>query len=194
MTYYKLVLPFYRQAAKKMADDCTGYIDKGSKFLDFGSGSGIVSLEFKKKFDLDLIGVDIVDNRVVDMELTLIDGKTLPFKDNSFDAVLISYVLHHADEPVRLLKEAKRVAKSGGRVIVFEDLYQGILAKIICQVHGSTYGFLFEHHGGKEKTNFKSRRQWEEIFSTLGYKQIFAKRVSARIHPVEKRMFVLEKE
>jgi ubiquinone/menaquinone biosynthesis C-methylase UbiE len=194
MIYYKLVLPFYRKAAKKMADDCTGYIEKGSKFLDFGSGSGIVSLEFKKKFNLDLIGVDIVDNRVVDMELKLIDGKTLPFEDGSFDAVLISYVLHHADEPVRLLKEAKRVVRSGGRVIVFEDLYKGMLAKIICKIHGSTYGFLFEHHGGKELINFKNQKQWDEIFRTLGFKQVFAKRVSARIHPVEKRMFVLEKQ
>lgn len=193
MIYYKLVLPFYRLAAKKMAEDCIGFIENGSKFLDFGSGSGIVSLEFKKKFNLDLVGVDIVDNRVVDMELKLIDGKTVPFEDGFFDAVLISYVLHHADEPVRLLKEAKRVVKTGGRVIVFEDLYQGILAKIICKVHGSTYGFLFEHHGGKEQINFKNQKQWDEIFRTLGFNQIFAKRVSARIHPVEKRMFVLEK-
>jgi len=177
-----------------MANDCTGFIGNGSKFLDFGSGSGIVSLEFKKKFNLDLIGVDIVDNRVVDMELKLIDGKTLPFKDSSFDAVLISYVLHHADEPVRLLKEAKRVVKSGGRVIVFEDLYKGILAKIICKVHGLTYGFIFEHHGGKEQINFKNQKQWEEIFRMLCFKLIFGKRVSARINPVEKRMFVLDKE
>jgi ubiquinone/menaquinone biosynthesis C-methylase UbiE len=193
MIYYKFVAPFKKRTAKKMAEDCSGFIKPKSKFLDLGCGSGIVSLEFKKKFDLDLIGIDIVDNLAVDMELKLIDGKTLPFDDGSFDAVLISYVLHHADEPVRLLKEAKRVVKAGGKVIVFEDLYKGILAKIICKIHGSTYGFLFEHHGGKERINFKNQKQWEEIFRMLGFKLVYGLRVSSKLHPVEKRMFVLEK-
>ncbi len=175
-----------------MAADCAPFVKKGTRFLDLGCGSGIISREFEKKFGLDLVGVDIIDNRIIPIKFQLYDGKTLPFDDGGFDTVLISYVLHHANEPVRLLKEAKRVLKAGGRIIVFEDLYQGSFAKLICGIHGGTYGALFERGKGKGVCNFKTEKQWEDIFRALGLKPIFGKRVSTRLNPVNKHLFILE--
>ena len=42
------------------------------------------------------------------------------FKDNFFDSAIIAYVLHHCDDPVSVLKEAKRVCR--GNIIIFEDI------------------------------------------------------------------------
>ena len=46
------------------------------------------------------------------------DGYHLPFADNSFETVLLVAVLEHTREPWRLLAEARRVLKPGGRTVV----------------------------------------------------------------------------
>lgn len=193
MKFYEIVHPVYRWAAKVMCRDCSPYIKPGLKMLDLGCGSGIVSKEFAEHFKAQLTGVDIIDNRIFPINFKLINGRNLPFSGDEFDVILISYVLHHADDPVRLLGEAKRVLRPGGKIIIFEDLYQGFIAKILCHLHGSTYGVLFEHHSGKEQYNFKDLKQWKTVFKTLELRVIFDKRVSRFINPVHKHLFILEK-
>ena len=46
------------------------------------------------------------------------DGYRLPFADASFEVVLLVAVLEHTREPWRLLAEARRVLKRGGRAIM----------------------------------------------------------------------------
>ena len=46
------------------------------------------------------------------------DGYALPFATGSFEIVLLVAVLEHTREPWRVLAEAKRVLKPGGRVIM----------------------------------------------------------------------------
>ena len=46
------------------------------------------------------------------------DGYRLPFADRSFDVVLLIAVLEHTREPWRILTEAGRVLKPGGRVVM----------------------------------------------------------------------------
>jgi len=45
------------------------------------------------------------------------DGHRLPFRDNSFDVVLLQSILHHDDAPQDMVKEALRVAS---RMVVHE--------------------------------------------------------------------------
>ena len=60
-----------------------------------------------------LRGVDTVDLRLGPLE-------ALPLDDGEVDAVLLSLVLHHVDDPPRALAEARRVLASGGRAIVVD--------------------------------------------------------------------------
>jgi SAM-dependent methyltransferase len=46
------------------------------------------------------------------------DGAALPYADRSFEVVLLSDVIHHAESPARLLAEALRVAD---RAVVVKD-------------------------------------------------------------------------
>lgn len=48
------------------------------------------------------------------------DGMKLPFAENSFDAVTISFGLRNIVDPVAGLGELLRVAKPGGRLVVCE--------------------------------------------------------------------------
>lgn len=45
-------------------------------------------------------------------------GEAMPLPDTSFDAATVLYVLHHCDDPEELLREAKRVVRPGGRIVV----------------------------------------------------------------------------
>ena len=50
------------------------------------------------------------------------EGQDLPFDDGSFDAVIYSYSLHHVptEHIPQALREARRVLRPGGRLIVIE--------------------------------------------------------------------------
>lgn len=155
-----------------MCRDCRDFIKKGEKILDLGCGSGIAGKEFQKFFKAEVTGVDIKDNRIVDISFQIIDGKNLPFPEKSFDTVLINYVLHHSNDPASLLKETKRVAK---KIIVYEDLPEGLLSKIYCRLHGLTFNKFFQ---GGNIASFKTNREWEEIFRKIGLNIFFQKKIN----------------
>ncbi|MCK6482278.1 MAG: class I SAM-dependent methyltransferase, partial [Planctomycetes bacterium] len=48
------------------------------------------------------------------------DAYLLPFRDGTFDAVVLRAVLHHLEEPARALREAARVLRPGGPVVVVD--------------------------------------------------------------------------
>jgi ubiquinone/menaquinone biosynthesis C-methylase UbiE len=192
MNYYSFFSKIYSLAAKRMCQDCKDFIKEGSKILDLGCGPAIVANEFQNFFKAKVTGVDIKDFRIFPIQFKVFDGENLPFKDNSFDIVLISYVLHHVENQSKILKEAKRVGK---RIIIFEDLPEGILAKLRCYLHQFTWNIFF----GKnfKNLNFKTKREWEEFFKGLGLKIIAKKYTFTNfdfLDPIKRMIFVLEKE
>lgn len=46
------------------------------------------------------------------------DAHNLPFRDNSFDAVICESLLEHVREPARVINEMRRILKPGGKVYV----------------------------------------------------------------------------
>lgn len=81
--------------------------------LDVGCGSGEVAREIGARMGASLVeGVDVLVQPEPFIPVTRYDGATLPFPDASFDAVLLSDVLHHAESPRALLAEALRVARA----------------------------------------------------------------------------------
>lgn len=54
------------------------------------------------------------------VEFVEADATKLPFKDNSFDAVTMSFGLRNVVEPKKALSELYRVTKPGGRIVICE--------------------------------------------------------------------------
>jgi SAM-dependent methyltransferase len=81
------------------------------------------------------------------------DAHDIPFKDESFDGVIIQAVLEHVVDPQRCVEEIHRVLKPGGLVYAETPFMQ--------QVHAGRYDFMrFTHLGHR-----RLFRQFEEINS-----------------------------
>ena len=99
------------------------------KVLKVGYGLGFTSY-FIKLFNKDTSNLDIVVNpdSLNGNEVKIYDGKTIPYLEKSFDAVICTYTLHHAESPEALFDELCRVSKS--KVIVIEETYKNFLQKL----------------------------------------------------------------
>src|SRR5574341_56477 len=98
---------------------------EGARILDVGCGIGAYIEKFRA-LDADAFGVDVdfekLDSARREKKLTTLaacSSERLPFSDNTFDAVLLHEVIEHVADDRETIREAHRVAKRGGSVIVF---------------------------------------------------------------------------
>jgi len=84
-----------------------------AEILDVGCGDGQIAENLSRRLDegCEIIGLDVMLRDLSAIPVTEYDGRTIPFEDGSFDAVLLVDVLHHTTDAAALLKEAARVAR-----------------------------------------------------------------------------------
>jgi ubiquinone/menaquinone biosynthesis C-methylase UbiE len=90
--------------------------------LDIGCAEGVIleriGADRTVGLDLSREALKKARMRMPSAKLVLGDALKLPFKDNSFDASVCSEVLEHNPEPGKILREAARVTKPGGKIVV----------------------------------------------------------------------------
>ncbi|MCL2797125.1 MAG: methyltransferase domain-containing protein [Firmicutes bacterium] len=105
-------------------------VSDGDKVLDVGCGNGDLINAFSQKGDITAFGVDISPNMIAecrarysDISFEVSSGEVLDFADGSLDTVTICCVLHHLHNAQNFVKEAHRVLKSGGILIIAEPWF-----------------------------------------------------------------------
>ena len=98
------------------------WIGKNKKVLDLGGRDGTLTKHFIEKNHVTLADIDEnaleyakKNYKVETMKVDL--NQSLPFKDNSFDVVVMAEVLEHLPYPNITLGEIKRVLKTNGGFI-----------------------------------------------------------------------------
>jgi ubiquinone/menaquinone biosynthesis C-methylase UbiE len=100
-------------------------IAPGSRVLDVGCGTGGLSVAIATAASAAVTGIDESERFVArarampgTVDFVVGDAERLPFATGSFDRVLLSLVLHQLGRPEAGVREAYRVLREGGRVLV----------------------------------------------------------------------------
>jgi len=121
-----------RRLYRRIADDLVEFIPAGADVLDVGTGPGVLLVELaERRPDLRVTGVDLSADMVAAarrntgrfgdrVSAQIADVARLPFADDSFDAVVTSYSMHHWDDPAGAVPELDRVLRPGGRLYVYD--------------------------------------------------------------------------
>ena len=98
----------------------------GEQILDLAAGTGTSSQPFRDRgavvvpCDFSVGMLQEGKRKLPHLPFTAGDGTQLPFADDTFDAVTISFGLRNIVDPDAGLREMLRVARPGGRLVVCE--------------------------------------------------------------------------
>ncbi|OKL48714.1 demethylmenaquinone methyltransferase [Boudabousia marimammalium] len=100
--------------------------EAGQLILDLAAGTGTSSAALAKS-GATVIACDISlgmmeQGKKLHPEIQFVAGNAtaLPFADDTFDAVTISFGLRNVDDTMKALQEMRRVTKPGGRIVICE--------------------------------------------------------------------------
>ncbi|QCX28671.1 demethylmenaquinone methyltransferase [Nocardioides jishulii] len=98
----------------------------GDLVLDLAAGTGVSSVQFHEAgavvvpCDFSVGMLQVGKAKHPHLPFVAGDGTQLPFPDDTFDAVTISYGLRNIVDTVAGLREMRRVTRPGGRIVVAE--------------------------------------------------------------------------
>lgn len=118
------------------------YLDEGDRVLDIGCANGYSTVQFATRKTIDIVGLDYVPQMIEQAngrlaEMSGLKGKVrfqagditaLPAPDRSYDKVVVVRViinLGNWENQLRGLREAARVLKTGGLLMLSEATVQG---------------------------------------------------------------------
>ncbi|OGQ65356.1 MAG: hypothetical protein A2W73_02300 [Deltaproteobacteria bacterium RIFCSPLOWO2_12_55_13] len=103
-------------------------IPRGAKVLEVGAGTGTSFPAYPPH--CEVTGIDlapdmlaraqgkILENGWTHLKVLEMDALQLKFPDDSFDYVMAFHVVTVVPDPVRMIEEAKRVCRPGGKIVI----------------------------------------------------------------------------
>ncbi|WP_129359162.1 demethylmenaquinone methyltransferase [Rothia uropygioeca] len=111
----------WRKATVKAAEPAPG-----QRILDMAAGTGASSVPYAEA-GLDVVAADLSEGMLAEgrrrhpeIDFVRADVTDLPFEDEEFDTVTMSFGLRNVAEYPKALRELYRVTKSGGTLVICE--------------------------------------------------------------------------
>ncbi|MDQ3789611.1 MAG: demethylmenaquinone methyltransferase [Actinomycetota bacterium] len=159
----------------------------GERILDLAAGTSVSTVEYAKSgawcvaadFSLGMLR----SGRHRDVPKVAADAFHLPFADDSFDAVTVSFGLRNMSPTVDALREMRRVVRPGGRLVICEVsqprfrpirwLYHNIVLRLLPMVtrpfssNKEAYAYLAESmrdwHDQRALALLIAEAGWDEV-------------------------------
>jgi len=104
---------------------------ESSTILDLVCGNGFFLYELSQiSSKINLHGIDISENMVAcaqkkcpSSNIIIGDTAQLPYKDQSINIIIASFTFHHFPDPLKVLKEVKRVLKKEGCLFILDPWF-----------------------------------------------------------------------
>ncbi len=173
-----------------MALEIARVIPYGSEVLDMGCGNGYIAHHLSAMLGPGAVGIDLGRSAEAPIDYRQCDGARFPAPDKSFDAVLLCYVLHHAQDVSLVLNEVRRVLRPGGLAVIYEDIPRTWWDKGVCWIHNQRW------RGRTGPCTFRRASDWRSLFETFGFEIVSERRLSRwrnLTHLVRRRFYVLKK-
>ncbi len=164
-------------------------VPRRARVLDVGCGNGFIAHHLTAMLGARVVGLDVAAGAVAPIEYLRYDGTRFPVLDRSFDAVLLCYVLHHAQDFRVVMGEVRRVLRDGGLVVVYEDIPLRLWDRFICWTHDLRW------RGRTGHCVFRREPEWRAMFGSFGFEIVAERRLSRwrnLAHPVCRRFYVLK--
>ncbi len=171
----------------------------GERILDLAAGTGTSSASLAKT-GAHVVAADFSPGMIEvgkrqqagnqNVEFVVADGMNLPFENDEFDAVTISFGLRNIVEPKVALAELFRVTKPGGRIVICEfstppiapirigysAYLQRVMPALAKLASSNPAAYLYLADSIKDWPNQSTLSKWlrETGFANVGYRNLTA--------------------
>jgi ubiquinone/menaquinone biosynthesis C-methylase UbiE len=175
--------------AYDMALEIAPVIPPDSRVLDVGCGNGFIAHHLSSMIGTSVIGIDLDSTTEAAIDYRQFDGRHFPVANGAIDAVLLCYVLHHAQNLDAVMTELRRVLSEGGLAIVYEDIPAAWWDRVVCWTHN----LKWRKRTGR--CTFRNALEWRVQFNAAGFEVINERELSRWrnfTHPVRRRLYLLK--
>lgn len=106
--------------------------------IDVGAGNGSLSLRLKER-GFEVVAVDLNSKAFIPkntVDFIVADGRRLPLPDQRATYIVAAEVIEHLDNPYDLVKEAYRVLRPGGKLIISTPNVENLFERVIYLFQG----------------------------------------------------------
>ena len=174
--------------AYDMALEIARVIPRESRVLDVGCGNGLIAHHLSAMLGTSVVGIDLTKGCEAPIDYRQYDGEEFPLPDDSFDAIISAYVLHHAQDVCTVVNEMKRVLRSGGVAVIYEDIPATKWDRFICSIHNRQW------QARTGPCAFRTEPEWCALFESFDFEIISEKYLSRWrniAHPVARVRFIV---
>lgn len=155
--------------------------DVSGKAIDYGAGDGQITQELHDNLDLDIEGVDIrlYKNQNVTVPITLLNKSNVEVADKTYEAALLTNVLHHERDNEKILDELDRIVRR--KLVIIETVPVGETEEAMEQDKDRTFmndylhNRLFHNDDVPVPGSYETPKKWVNRFAQHGWKLISEK-------------------
>lgn len=181
---------FGRRRAATHARFFLRHLMPGTRLLDIGCGPGTITVDLAQVVAPgEVVGVDLEPSQIElaqaraaaeqiqNVRFQAADIYSLPFDNDSFNAIFLHGVLEHLTDPIRALHEVQRVLKPGGVVGSRHADFGGFLIEPSfppLDQFASLFSRLMQHngadpHAGRHQFRWLNEADFEAITMSASY-------------------------